>query len=522
MKHLFLLLALCAGQLAAQPLISKVYGPGSSWQSEPQCMVLAADSGYFMAGGKGNPNGGGDGLIIRVNKNGDTLWTAGFGTPFPDGLAGIVATSDGGCAAVGTFNLSFQQQQNVTKPVVARYNAAGQVQWIKSYNPPGYSGSASTILELPNGDLIVLGSLLSSSSNYDAFIFRINSQGNLIWSNKYTLSSDHEGYNRARICADGNILAVGTLGGPSHPNAIALLTKIDPSGNVIWARRIVSPTSSLFGQDVALKADGGCVITGLCATGQSYEVFAMGFNSIGDTTFTAHYGSTVNSEWGHSIAPSRHGFILCGSTESFSPSIDAWLLEIDTVGQLLWSRAYGDGGWQEGWGAIQTPEGGFAVAAREEGAPGAYRFWFYKTDSAGVGGLCGEYPTATVQGFQPATSIVSTLNVVPAGVETVLNLPTWRGVPTFNSCILTSVEEENAAALTIFPNPAQDELRIANIANDAKVRVTDAMGKTVTLSSTINDRVILLNTSALAAGIYFVSVTNEDGELFSRKFVICR
>lgn len=524
MKHIFFILALCASQvLPAQNIVSKVYGPGGTSQAEADYLALAADSGYFIGGSKGDPNGGGDMLIIRVNKNGDTLWTTGFGTSFPSGLSALVATSDGGCMAAGMTNLSFIQQ-NTAHLTAIRLSASGQILWTKYYSPPAIDAGSGSILALPDGSFLVTGNMrISSQYRYDSFVCRIDGQGNLIWSNLYRMPyPDDEGYGRAIISTDGNIILVGTMTGPGLPNAIGLITKIDTSGNVIWSKMITTSTSGFYGQDLSATADGGCVMMGLCISAQSLEIYAMRFDAAGDTAWTAHYGSPVNSEWPNSINPSPHGYILCGSTESFSPSIDAWLVEIDSLGQMLWSRAYGDGGWQEGKYAMVTPEGGYAVAGREQSSPGAYRYWFFKTDSAGIGGLCTEYATPAIQGFQPASINNVSLTVFPYGQDTVESLSVWHGVPVMSNCILTSVEEENPDVIAAFPNPAQDELQITGVPEGATVRVTDAVGKTVVIDATINAQLLSLNTTKLAAGIYIVSVTAADGKTFSQKFVIAR
>src|ERR1044072_8512071 len=125
-KLLYFLVLCLYGQLGAQTIFSKVYGPGGTKQSEAQVTAIAPDSGYFMSGGKGDPNSPGDALLIRVNKNGDTLWTAGFGTTMGDGLIGVVPSGGGGCGVVETENMGFAQKQATPRMIFARFNAAGQ------------------------------------------------------------------------------------------------------------------------------------------------------------------------------------------------------------------------------------------------------------------------------------------------------------------------------------------------------------------------------------------------------------
>lgn len=67
--------------------------------------------------------------------------------------------------------------------------------------------------------------------------------------------------------------------------------------------------------------------------------------------------------------------------------------------------------------------------------------------------------------------------------------------------------------LTVFPNPCHDVLNInvSNGAENADVKITDALGRTVEAQHHFLNQTLILNTSMLPGGIYFLSIeTGKD------------
>ncbi|RNI33355.1 T9SS C-terminal target domain-containing protein [Hanamia caeni] len=89
----------------------------------------------------------------------------------------------------------------------------------------------------------------------------------------------------------------------------------------------------------------------------------------------------------------------------------------------------------------------------------------------------------------------------------------------------TSGITDQAAALSIFPNPAHDFINLqftaSNISPDAEVVITDINGKTVYKSAlgTTTSSVKQINVSQLKAGTYIVTVAFNGTEIKSTKFI---
>ena len=71
--------------------------------------------------------------------------------------------------------------------------------------------------------------------------------------------------------------------------------------------------------------------------------------------------------------------------------------------------------------------------------------------------------------------------------------------------------EENTAVFNVYPNPVENEVRIASVEKIEEVTIYNVVGTTVyNVQCTMND--VQLNVSELNSGVYFVKVKTAQGE----------
>ena len=82
----------------------------------------------------------------------------------------------------------------------------------------------------------------------------------------------------------------------------------------------------------------------------------------------------------------------------------------------------------------------------------------------------------------------------------------------------TSVAENEAFSVTVFPNPATDRVYIVtgNNGNGLKTKVTDMTGKTIQNEMIFTDLQFSLDISAYAKGVYFLVMENEKGTVIRK------
>jgi hypothetical protein len=131
------------------------------------------------------------------------------------------------------------------------------------------------------------------------------------------------------------------------------------------------------GHGVEQTADGGYVVVGFY--GASSDVFLIKMDTLGDMLWTRKYGgSDIDDAW--SVRETADGgMIIAGYTYSFTPGadLDVYLVRTDVNGQRIWQRNYPLNGF--GLSIDETTDGGFAIAGDTD-TDGAF---LMKTDSVG-------------------------------------------------------------------------------------------------------------------------------------------
>lgn len=78
---------------------------------------------------------------------------------------------------------------------------------------------------------------------------------------------------------------------------------------------------------------------------------------------------------------------------------------------------------------------------------------------------------------------------------------------TVNVTTTTSVDENGVALLSVYPNPANNVVNIANLASNSNVTMMNSLGQVV-YSAVASDK-LSINTENLTEGVYFVRVNNQ-------------
>jgi hypothetical protein len=99
------------------------------------------------------------------------------------------------------------------------------------------------------------------------------------------------------------------------------------------------------------------------------------------------------------------------------------------------------------------------------------------------------------------------LTVTDVAVETADN---W------DNC--TSIEEEALSLVSLYPNPVNAELTIANLEGVSKVTVSNLLGQAL-VTRNVTAAKMTINTSDLKTGIYVVTLVSENGSTRSERIV---
>lgn len=502
--------------IRAQSFNSSVYG--LSGYDDPNVIAQAPDSGFIIAGCSVTGSTGCDILIVRTAQYGDTLWTLYFGTANSDYARDVHIMPDGSSYVCGQLDVGMPGA--TFRFILAHISASGQIMWIKSYNPNAGAGSANKIIPCADGSgMMVIGHVdPTPQQQSEAFVMKTDTAGNIIWSKTYGTLSNNEFFASGVENADGSFLMAG------HRNLNEILAaSIDSSGILQWSRTYGGIAQD-YCTDVMHHPGGGYLLSGTTFSFGS-NTFLLHLDNNGDTIWSNAYGGVQNTEWGHSLCASHNGgIIMSGTCESFSGSPDTWLMEADSSGQLIWSRAFGSTGWEEGWCVIPTSDNGYAIASRDESPfPGAYNFWLIKTDSTGNGYTCNEYATPGLMFSAPFAVNPLAMIEQAAGANTPMTCFTSRGLNVIPYCMSTGISQlHEEIEMIVSPVPAHEEVNLQFTAEivEATIRIFNANGMLVEETENVSGQTISIPTSSLPAGIFFVNVISRDGTVQTGKFVV--
>ena len=302
---------------------SRTYG-GSS-DDRGQDIIQTQDGGYAIIGSSlsndgdvSNNAGMEDYWLVKLDASGAVSWQKSFGFQGNDSGFSVIQTNDQGYLISGILDVSASGGQGNSSRTSNRHaggeywairlNASGDMLWSKFFGG-SFTDTPEGIVETDdNGFIIVGGSdsfdidITNNLGSYDFWIIKISDIGDLLWEKSF--GGDEIDQARAIVkSGDGNFVIAGDTRSNSNDvsnnNGAAdlWLIKISPEGELIWERTI---------------------------GGSSFDV-------------------------SRSIKRTRdNGFILAGSSRSSDIDVsenkgqnDAWVLKVDSNGNLQWERSIG-------------------------------------------------------------------------------------------------------------------------------------------------------------------------------------
>ncbi len=389
-KHMaaamILLLVFASAALAAEgdSLWSRTYGGDSLDQAN--CIISSDDGGYLLAGEANTMSYlNGDAYLVKVNAQGDTLWTHTYGGPLWDETNCVISSGDGGFMlaglTVGPMDRSYMY--------LVKVNASGDTLWTRAYGYPSTVGwRANSIIPSGDGGFLLAGWFGGNLYQF-MFLLKVNALGDSIWSHSYG-QTGFWGAHSIIPFGDGGFLMAGDF---VNDNSHMCLVKVNAQGDTLWTR-IYGASFDNFGvaTSVIPSGDGGFLLAGYVnspLTG-SDDIYLVKVNAWGDTLWTRTYGEYNRNEGANAIIPTADGnFLVAGYLQpSFPGPNDIYLVKVNPQGDTLWTRTYGGSGDESANSAIQASDGNYLVAGY--------------TDSYGAGGsdmwlVCVEGPSTAVE-----------------------------------------------------------------------------------------------------------------------------
>ena len=479
-----------------------------------------------------------DAFITKFDASGNLVWAKTFGGYLFDARA-ITVDASGDIYSVGSFQgtADFDPGPNTFNLVsnagwdayILKLNSAGDFVWAKSIGGNQTDACSSIVLDA-SGNIITsgwfnqtvdfdpgpgTGNLVAANNGQDCFILKLDASGNYVWA-KGMGGNSSEKIIAVQIDGAGNVYSVGgffntgdfdpgagTFSLTSQGGEDIFLSKLDASGNFVWAKSI-GGTSDQVGNHMVLDASANILVTGYFdgttdfdpGTGVhnlngDYDVFTVKLDDDGNFLWAKPFGSG-SSDYGRRIATDPAGDIYTAGffqeTVDFNSDPDSsevhlmtsngegdvFISKLDASGNFIWAVSFG--------GSMDDYVVGLTVDAT---------YNVYSTGNF----------QQTVD-FDPDTS--SSFELTSTGMEEMFVHRMTQG--------LSDVENvEEVKTFSVYPNPA-DQFSIFSWQfqnkEAAEVRVFDLVGREIYSAAVIAN--CKLPTAEWRSGVYFVRVNSKN------------
>ncbi|MBP6643267.1 MAG: hypothetical protein KBA60_12030 [Flavobacteriales bacterium] len=396
--------ALMVGLAFAQaPPIRWQRSLGGSNIDQGNAVRQTSDGGFLVAGEISSNNGditenygGVDCWVVKLDPEGAMLWQRTYGGSHDDHANDIRTTSDGGSVFVGS---TVSPDGDVTglhgtslDIWIVKLDSAGALEWQRVLGGSG-ADLGNSVLELSDGGYLVSGSSRSDDGDltshngtlnqYDAWLIRLDTTGNIVWQRTYGGTSDETIHALEPLENGGFIVAGesssndGDVSG-AHGGIDAWVFEVDADGNLLWQRAL---GGTLIDRAFAIQQlpGGGFIVAGESSSnnGDVYaghgmsDVWVVHIDAMGAVLWQRALGGSVHDLANAMELTSDGGSLIAGFTYSNNGNVagghggtDAWLLKLNGEGTMLWQKAMGGTADDKALGLIITDDGGSVIVGR--------------------------------------------------------------------------------------------------------------------------------------------------------------
>lgn len=306
----------------------------------------------------------------------------------------------------GSYSLTSSGAQDI---FISKVDASGNFVWAKCLG--GAINDYGTSIKLDgSGNVIITGVFtgtvdfdpgagvtnLISNGQTDAFILKLDANGNFVWAKSLGGSSYDEGLS-VTADATGNIFGTGFFTGLADfdpgvgtftmsslsSQAACYVWKLDASGNFVWAKSFIKAGTGLptiEGHAIALDGSGNVLIGGsftqntggvdfdpgpgtFTLAAVNMDIFITKLDPSGNFVWVAHVNGAVGSNIANDITIDAANNVLATGyfqgTQDFDPGagvfnltpfggIDIFVLKLNSSGNFVWAKSMGGNSGDQG------------------------------------------------------------------------------------------------------------------------------------------------------------------------------
>ncbi|WP_084275411.1 hypothetical protein [Nitratiruptor tergarcus] len=217
--------------------------------------IIKTDNGYIAAGYSSGPGySSGDGWIMKINEDGTIAWQKRYGGNKKDKINSIIKTDDGYIAAGYTESFGAGKSD----AWIIKLNGDGSIAWQKRFGGDE-DDFINSIIKTDDG-YVAAGYTESfgAGEDYDAWITKLNEDGDIVW--QYRYGGDKKDRINSIIKTDDGYIGAGVIDSTMVESGDAWIMKINEDGDIIWQKRYGEDNKDEINS--IIKTDDGYVAAG--------------------------------------------------------------------------------------------------------------------------------------------------------------------------------------------------------------------------------------------------------------------
>lgn len=272
--------------------VAKLDGKGSTvWERHydkartgtPHCVIATADGGYVVAGREQSSNPDYfDGWVAKLDGEGKVVWERFYGGKADEDIAAIRETPEGGYIFAGSTQSKGAGDSDAW---VVKIDASGEVRWEHTFGSP-HADAALDIIALGDKGYVVAGYSDADRDRHkrDGWIIRLDAKGNKLWEHMYG-GRENDLVREIRPANDGGFIVVGSTVPQEGASTDAWVFRIDKDGNELWHRAIGGQHAD-EATAVVPQLDGAFVVVGKTRSkgAGGTDAWVMRLNALGEMT----------------------------------------------------------------------------------------------------------------------------------------------------------------------------------------------------------------------------------------------
>ena len=510
-KILTLLSLIISGYAYSQSQFEENIVLGSTGYNEGVAAVETNSGHYIVLGSVYTGGNNFNFSLTELDQNGNTIQSK-LGSNVTAVPLAMNITNTGELLVTGYYRASTTDNDIF----LAKFTPTLDLIWFKRYGVTGGNDYGNSIFQLNNDKYVLTGTTAIGGAAKPSITY-LDTAGTIL--NEFHLNTNQfaSPYYKASYLGDGRFSF----------NHLANLTCIVDTNNAILANPSTamgiysldsykdydSKTVIISSGDYGGPTGGSLVVTRYDSTLSTVlmnKKYKLSGNNLNGVKITTDYITA----WGN--------YVIAANAESLSNGYtSALFFKIDQSGLIYWVNKYLPTGYVQSKfnSFIKTSDGGYLLVGYV-GNSSSTNIFAVKTDSAGIScnmsTIALTNTTVTPLPSTPHALASGTTNVLTQ-VNNVFNAATNAGTTICSSA--SSVLENDAISLNVYPNPMSDLLNIEVATQENYIlKMYTATGQQI-LNLTFKNK-FQLNTNNYAAGFYLLRIEDKNGNVqASRKLV---